>query len=158
MHCHNNCESGVAVSIAGIEAGASMVQEAMNGRVGITKVTPIIPNLNFKLSCQDEMNKLRSVSFVFDNAANRRPSKKEPFVGLTAFAHKRGVHANAAKKVAPSYEHIISEVIDNSQLTLLSDMSGGSSTAIKAKLMGIELADKSPEMRVLLQKIKKIRE
>ncbi len=163
MHCHNDCGIGVAVSLAGIEAGAAMVQGTMNGygeRVGNANLTSIIPNLHLKLdyqlSCQDNIDKLRSFSLAFDSAANRRPSKKEPFVGLSAFAHKGGVHANAAKKVARSYEHIVPETVGNTQRILLSDMSGGSSIAMKAKSMGIDLKEKSPEMRALLQKIKKL--
>ena len=34
------------------------------------------------------------------------PIPKAPFVGPSAFAHKGGLHANAAQKVARSYEHI----------------------------------------------------
>ncbi len=163
MHCHNDCGIGVAVSIAGVDAGAEMVQGTMNGfgeRVGNANLTSIIPNLclklDYQLNCEYKMKELRSFSLEFDSAANKRPSKKAPFVGLSAFAHKGGVHANAAKKVARSYEHIVPEKVGNTQRILLSDMSGGSSIAMKAKSMGIELKEKSPEMRSLLEKIKKL--
>ena len=163
MHCHNDCGIGVAVSLAGVEAGAAMVQGTMNGfgeRVGNANLTSIIPNLHLKLgyqlNCQDHMDQLRTFSLSFDYAANRRPSKKEPFIGLSAFAHKGGVHANAARKVARSYEHIVPETVGNTQRILLSDMSGGSSIAMKAKAMGVNVPEKSPKMRAFLSKIKQL--
>ena len=51
MHCHNDAGVGVAVSLAGIEAGAVMVQGTMNGygeRNGNANLTTIIPNLELK--------------------------------------------------------------------------------------------------------------
>lgn len=163
MHCHNDCGLGVAVSIAGIEAGAEMVQGTMNGygeRIGNANLTSIIPNLSLKLgyslTCSPNMSRLKKFSNDVDDLANKLPSKKEPFVGLSAFAHKGGVHANAAKKVARSYEHIAPEEVGNSQRILLSDMAGGSSIAMKARKMGIHIEEKSPEMRAFLQKIKKL--
>lgn len=163
MHCHNDCGLGVAVSLAGIEAGAEMVQGTMNGygeRIGNANLTSIIPNLSLKLgydlSCSANMSGLKKFSNAVDDLANKFPSKKEPFVGLSAFAHKGGVHANAAKKVARSYEHITPEAVGNTQRILLSDMAGGSSIAMKARKMGVNIEEKSPEMRSFLQKIKKL--
>ena len=88
--------------------------------------------------------------------AHRVPSRRQPFVGKSAFAHKGGVHANAASKVSRSYEHIVPEEVGNEQRILLSDMSGGSSIAMKAKKMGIIVAEKSKEMRSFLAKIKQL--
>jgi 2-isopropylmalate synthase len=161
IHCHNDCGLGVALSLAGVEAGAAMVQGTMNGygeRIGNANLTSIIPNLHFKLgytmACQDHLSDLRSFSMDVDKLANITPDKKEPFVGKSAFAHKGGVHANAAKKVAKSYEHMEPEKIGNKQRILLSDMSGASSVTMKAKKLGMELDEKSSEMRSFLIKLK----
>ena len=69
MHCHNDCGLGVAVSLAGIEAGARMVQGTMNGygeRVGNANLTSIIPNLSLKLDydlhCGQHLSGLRAFS------------------------------------------------------------------------------------------------
>lgn len=163
VHCHNDCGIGVAVSLAGIEAGASMVQGTLNGygeRVGNANLTSIIPNLalklGYELSCREKLNELKSLSQYTDDLANRIPSAKEPFVGRSAFAHKGGVHANAAKKVARSYEHIKPEKVGNEQRILLSDMAGASSVVMKARRMGMELKEKSPEMKRFLALLKKL--
>ena len=163
IHCHNDCGLGVAVSLVGIQAGASMVQGTMNGygeRIGNANLTSIIPNLsiklNYDLSCSKNMHELRSFSNQVDKLAFRLPSRKEPFVGLSAFAHKGGVHANATRKIANSYEHIPPEVVGNEQRILLSDMSGGSSVAMKAKKMGVVVNEKSQEMKDFLTKLKQL--
>ncbi len=163
VHCHNDCGLGVAVSLAGIQAGATMVQGTLNGygeRVGNANLTSILPNLHFKLgyemSCSKEMTKLKSLSNYVDELAHRIPSRRSPFVGKSAFAHKGGVHANAAQKVAHSYEHMRPEEIGNEQRILLSDMSGGTSIEMKAKRMGVVVDRKSPLMKTFVEKIKQL--
>ncbi len=161
VHCHNDSGLGVALSLAGVMTGASMVQGTMNGygeRVGNANLTSILPNLCLKLKydvyCSRHLKELRNFSNFIAKMANVPPDIKQPFVGDSAFAHKGGVHANAAKKVARSYEHIQPQQVGNQQRILLSDMSGRSSVALKAKQMGIELTEKSNEMRSFLTKIK----
>jgi len=161
MHCHNDCGLGVALSMAGVSAGATMVQGTMNGygeRIGNANLTTVIPNLAFKLgyplNCAGNLQRLRELSIHTDDLANLRPDGKQPYVGASAFAHKGGVHANAAQKVARSYEHIVPELVGNRQRVLLSDMSGSSSVAMKARELGIEVEEKSPEMRAFLALLK----
>ncbi len=161
VHCHNDCGLGVALSIEGVLNNASMVQGTINGygeRIGNANLTTIIPNLHFKhqvqLNCSANMDKLSEMSRYFDRMSNMIPNNQQPFVGRSAFAHKGGVHANAAKKVSHSYEHMQPELVGNKQRILLSDMSGGSSIVMKAREYGIELEEKSDEMRGFLQKIK----
>ncbi|MCB0686680.1 MAG: citramalate synthase [Saprospiraceae bacterium] len=161
VHCHNDCGLGVALSLTGAEVGATMIQGTINGygeRVGNANLTSIVPNLYFKmgydLNCFESLQKLRDFSINVDKLANITPNKKEPFIGESAFAHKGGVHANAAKKIARSYEHMTPEKIGNKQRILMSDMSGSSSVAMKAKELGIDLDEKSDQMRAFLAKIK----
>jgi 2-isopropylmalate synthase len=163
MHCHNDCGMGVALSLLGVQAGARMVQGTLNGygeRVGNANLTTIIPNLCLKLDyalhCAPQMPELRALSLEVDRFANLIPDSKAAFVGLSAFAHKGGVHANAAQKVAHSYEHIRPEAVGNRQRILLSDMSGGSSVAMRAAELGIEIDAKSAEMRSFLGRIKEL--
>ncbi len=161
VHLHNDSGLGVAVSLAGVEAGATHVQGTINGigeRVGNANLTSIIPNLAYKmgkqLSCEGNLANLKRLSEEVDDQANLESDLKAPYVGRSAFAHKGGVHANAAKKVARSYEHIQPELVGNRQRILLSDLSGGSSVVMKANELGIELEEKSPEMRSFLSLLK----
>ncbi len=161
VHCHNDSGVGVAVSLAGVEVGATMVQGTMNGygeRNGNANLTTIIPNLILKMSrdmyCKARLKELRDLSLYIDDLANVRSDNRAPFVGSSSFAHKGGVHANAALKVARSYEHIRPEEVGNRQRILISDMSGRSSLMMKAKELGMVVDEKSPQMKAFLDQLK----
>ena len=161
VHCHNDSGLGVALSLAGIGAGATLVQGTANGygeRVGNANMTTILPNLILKMGrtahCAPNLSQLRDLSLFFDELANLRPDPKAPFVGQSAFAHKGGLHANAAQKVARSYEHIDPALVGNRTRVLVSDMAGRTSVALKAKELGIELDEKRPEMKSLIDELK----
>ena len=161
VHCHNDSGLGVALSLAGVAAGATLVQGTVNGygeRVGTANMTTILPNLFLKMGrtahCSPNLGQLRDLSLFFDELANLRPDPKAPYVGHSAFAHKGGLHANAAQKVARSYEHIDPAQVGNRTRVLVSDMAGRSSLALKAKELGIELDEKRPEMKALIDELK----
>jgi 2-isopropylmalate synthase len=161
VHCHNDSGLGVAVTLAGVDAGATLVQGTVNGygeRVGNANLVTILPNLALKMGrqmrCSANMAQLRDLSLFFDELANLRPNPKAPFVGQSAFAHKGGLHANAAQKVARSYEHIDPSLVGNRTRVLVSDMAGRSSLALKAREFGIELDEKSPELKGLIEELK----
>jgi 2-isopropylmalate synthase len=161
VHCHNDSGLGVALSLGGIAAGATLVQGTMNGygeRVGNANMTTILPNLVLKMGrtaqCARNLSQLRELSLFFDELANLRPNPKAPFVGHSAFAHKGGLHANAAQKVARSYEHIDPALVGNRTRVLVSDMAGRTSLVLKAKEMGVELDEKRPEMKALIEELK----
>jgi 2-isopropylmalate synthase len=161
VHCHNDSGLGVALSLAGVAAGATLVQGTANGygeRVGNANMTTILPNLVLKMGrtarCAANLAQLRDLSLFFDELANLRPDPKAPFVGQSAFAHKGGLHANAAQKVARSYEHIDPALVGNRTRVLVSDMAGRSSLALKARELGIELDERRPEMKGLIEELK----
>jgi 2-isopropylmalate synthase len=161
VHCHNDSGLGVAVSLAGIAAGASLVQGTINGygeRVGNANLTTILPNLFLKMgrtaACADNLAQVRDLSLFFDELANLRPDPKAPFVGQSAFAHKGGQHANAVQKVARSFEHIDPALVGNRTRVLVSDLAGRSSLALKARELGLELDEKRPEMKGLIEEMK----
>lgn len=163
VHCHNDSGLGVAVSLAGVEAGAVLVQGTMNGvgeRNGNANLTTIVPNLALKmgrsLNCAPQLEKLRDLSLFVDEMANRASDTKAPFVGASAFAHKGGVHADAAAKVKHSYEHIEPELVGNRTRVLVSDMSGRSSVMMKAKEIGFEIDPRSPELKEFLAELKEL--
>ena len=163
VHCHNDSGLGVAVSLAGVESGAALVQGTINGvgeRNGNANLTTIIPNLILKmdkeLKCAANLNQIRDLSLFVDEMANRSSDNSAPFVGPAAFAHKGGVHADAAAKVKHSYEHIEPELVGNRTRVLVSDMSGRSSVMMKAKEIGVDLDARSPELKDFLAELKEL--
>ena len=104
--------------------------------------------------CAANLADLRDLSLYFDELANLRPDTKAPYVGASAFAHKGGLHANAAQKVKSSYEHIDPALVGNHTRVLVSDMAGRSSVAMKARELGMDLDEKGPEIVKLIEKLK----
>jgi 2-isopropylmalate synthase len=161
LHCHNDAGLGVAVTLAGVEAGGTLVQGTMNGygeRNGNANLTTILPNLALKMQrtmhCSSHLTELRDLSHFVDELANFRPDAKAPYVGASAFAHKGGVHADAASKVARSYEHIDPALVGNLTRVLVSDMSGRASVMMKAKELGLDLDARSPQLKDFLAEVK----
>ncbi|MBN8456548.1 MAG: citramalate synthase [Verrucomicrobia bacterium] len=159
IHTHNDCELAVANAIAAIRAGASQVQGTINGygeRTGNCNLTSVIPLLQLKLGIPavPHLDKLRDLSYFVDDVSNNPHFARAAFVGRTAFAHKGGMHVNAVRKLARSYEHIEPASVGNSQNILVSELSGQANILIAAAGLGVPLEPGSPEAAAVLQQVK----
>ena len=124
----------------------------MNGygeRVGNCNLTTLLPNLQIKMGIEliPDLSKLRELSLFIDEMANVTPDVRAPYVGLTAFTHKGGMHVNAVQKLARTYEHISPSLVGNLQHVLISELSGQSNVLMKARELGFELAKARPRCR-----------
>ncbi len=161
IHCHNDCGMAVANSIAAIRAGAIMAQGTINGygeRCGNADITTIIPVLSLKMGIPSipaqSLSKLKTVSRYVSETANMIPLHSRPFVGRSAFAHKGGIHVNAIMKEPRAYEHMDPALVGNKRRVLVSDMSGKSNVAYKAKEMGVELGANGKDCSEIVAEIK----
>jgi len=98
--------------------------------------------------------KLKELSHFVDEMANFKPDPRQPWVGVTAFAHKGGMHVHAVERVVHSYEHINPEAVGNSRHVLVSDMAGRSNILVKARELGFNLSADLPELPAILSRIK----
>ncbi|KAB2640800.1 MAG: citramalate synthase, partial [Verrucomicrobia bacterium] len=96
----------------------------------------------------------REVSLFVDELANCQPDPRAPFVGVTAFAHKGGMHVNAVAKTAAAYEHIEPSSVGNRQNILVSELSGRSNILMKAAELGLALTKDNPAVLRVLERIK----
>ena len=163
IHAHNDCEVAVANSLAAVGAGASHVQGTFNGygeRCGNANLVSIVANLQLKMGyhCvkQDKLRGLTELSHYVDELANREPLKSQAYVGMSAFAHKAGLHASAVRKHASTYEHIDPTLVGNHQRVLVSDQAGRSNLMHKAKELGIAPEVIEPKVKSLLAEIKRL--
>lgn len=162
IHAHNDIGVAVANSLEALRAGAVQVQGTINGfgeRCGNTNLCQIIANVELKLDRRciraGELQTLREVSLFVDELTNQRHDSRAPFVGMSAFSHKAGQHANAVQKNPRTFEHIDPSLVGNERRILISELSGGSNVLLKA----IELGGKktSPEeSREILTALKQL--
>jgi len=163
IHTHNDCGLALANSIAAVAAGAVMVHGTINGfgeRCGNADLTAVIPVLALKMNraCIPEQNlkKLKSLSRFVNETANVVPMHSRPFVGRSAFAHKGGVHVSAIMKVPAAYEHMDPQRVGNERRVLVSDLSGRSNVAYKARELGVELDEEGTDSRRIVAEIKQL--
>jgi 2-isopropylmalate synthase len=163
IHTHDDIGLGVANALASLEAGAVHVQGTINGygeRTGNCNLTSVIPCVALKLkkSCvpAKSLPKLKELSQFVDEIANMRHSPRQPWVGSAAFAHKGGMHVNAVQKLSASYEHIDPSLVGNQRTVLVSDLSGRSNIVMKAQELGFKLANNTPELKAILNRVKEL--
>jgi len=161
IHAHNDSELAVANSLAAIQAGASQVQGTINGygeRCGNTNLCSIIPALKLKMDIDCITNarlaKLTEVSHYVSEVANLVPDTYAPYVGLSAFGHKGGLHASAMSKWVESYQHVDPAMVGNQQRVVVSELSGKKNIMYKAKELGLDLPAKGKEVKELLEQVK----
>ncbi|MEA5518070.1 MAG: citramalate synthase [Limnoraphis robusta] len=163
IHTHNDSGTAVANALAAVRSGARMVQGTINGygeRCGNANLCTVIPNLQLKLgySCigEDKIIKLTETSRLVSELVNLAPDEHAPFVGLSAFAHKGGIHVSAVQRNPLTYEHIEPETVGNKRRIVISEQSGLSNVLIKAQSFGIELDRDHPTCRQILQRLKEL--
>ena len=163
IHAHNDSELAVANSLAAVELGCHQVQGTINGfgeRCGNANLCSIIPALKLKMGidCLSDANlkRLTEVSRFVYELANVHPNRYQPYVGVSAFAHKGGMHAAAVKRNPRAYEHLSPELVGNVRQIPVSDLSGKSSIFLKAKEMGLEPAAHDRDVQFALEKIQEM--
>jgi 2-isopropylmalate synthase len=161
IHAHNDCELGVANTLAAVQAGARQVQGTINGigeRCGNANLSSIIPNLQLKLGysvvSDEQLASLTGVCRYVSEIANLHMPVNQPFVGVSAFAHKGGIHVSAILRDASTYEHIRPERVGNKTRVLVSELAGQSNLVFKAKEIGLDLDNDNAKTREIIEKIK----
>jgi 2-isopropylmalate synthase len=157
IHCHNDCDVAVANSLAAVAQGATQVQGTINGigeRCGNTDLVSIIANLALKRGHDvlqpGNLGHLTEVSRYVYEIANMNFRSGQPFVGMSAFAHKGGMHAHAVARNTASYEHIDPAQVGNERRILVSELSGQSSILAKTAKYAIA-HDKNAMAKILGQ-------
>lgn len=163
IHCHNDSELAVANSLTAVQHGVVQVQGTINGigeRCGNVNLCSVIANLQLKMHRKvvhaAQLRRLRDVSHFVWELANQEPNKRQPYVGLSAFAHKGGIHVAAVQKNPRTYEHIDPELVGNRQRVLVSDLSGRSNILYKAQEFGVDVEAVKPAARKVLAEVKEL--
>jgi 2-isopropylmalate synthase len=161
IHTHNDSGTAVANALAAVMQGARMVQGTINGygeRCGNANLCTLIPNLQLKLGYRcvepEQLAKLTASSRLISEVVNLAPDDHAPFVGLSAFAHKGGIHVSAVERNPLTYEHIRPDLVGNLRRIVISDQAGLSNVLAKARSFGINLNKQDPACRQILQHLK----
>jgi len=163
VHMHNDSGCGVANTCVAVAIGATHVQGTMNGygeRCGNADLSAIIPNIELKLGLRclpdGHLPQLHSTSWFVSEVANQEHALRAPYVGGCAFSHKGGMHIDAVRKVARSFEHVEPEAVGNQRKLLISDQSGGSTVVEKLGRISPGIKKQDPRVTGLLKQLKEL--
>ncbi len=163
IHAHNDAELAVANSLAAVGAGVTHVQGTINGygeRCGNANLVSIWGNLALKQGHQtvpagNDLAGLAELSRYVAEVANIAPDNHQPYVGLSAFAHKGGVHGAATARVEHAYQHVDPAAVGNVTRLVVSELGGKANTQWRAEQLGHQL-EGVMDPRALSQLIKQL--
>ena len=147
IHCHNDTGCAVANTLAAVDAGATHVQGTLNGygeRTGNADLVSVVANLELKLDRRvlppGLLREATRIAHAVAEVTNVPPSSRQPYVGVSAFAHKAGLHASAIKVDPNLYQHMDPALVGNDMRLLVSDMAGRASIELKGRELGFDLS------------------
>lgn len=163
IHCHNDTGCAVANSLAAVSAGATHVQGTLNGygeRTGNADLVSIIANLQLKKKQQvlpeGKLEEAFRISHAVAEVTNVAPSARQPYVGISAFAHKAGLHASAIKVDPSLYQHEDPSSVGNDMRMLVSDMAGRASVELKSQELGVEIGSNKEAVSRVVERVKEL--
>jgi len=163
IHCQDDTGCAVANTLAAVEAGATHVQCTANGygeRTGNADLFAVIGNLETKLDLpvlpKGRLADMVRVSHALAEIANIAPDTHQPYVGVSAFAHKAGLHASAIKVSPDLYNHLDPAVVGNDMRVLVTEMAGRASVELKGRELGYDLAADRAALGSLVDRVKEL--
>ncbi|KHL19040.1 UNVERIFIED_CONTAM: transferase [Mumia flava] len=164
IHAHNDTGCAVANSLAAVAAGATHLQGCINGygeRTGNADLVTSVANLELKLGQKvmpaGALREASRIAHAIAEVTNYPPSARQPYTGVSAFAHKAGLHASAIRVDPGLYQHIDPVDVGNDMRLLVSEMAGRASIELKGKELGFDLTD-DPETLARVTDLVKQRE
>lgn len=161
IHCHNDGGLAVADSMEAVKAGALQVQGTFLGfgeRCGNANLSAIICNLQLKRGYEcipaENLKNIYESAMTIADTANVAVPANQPYIGMNAFAHKAGMHADGVLKYSSSFEHVDPESIGNKRKFLLSEISGKSAIYDKLKNYFPTLDKNGKEMGEIVSALK----
>src|SRR5215204_5510085 len=155
IHTHNDTGCAVANTLAAVDAGVMHVQGTVNGygeRTGNADLVSVIANLELKygwpLLPAGALREATRLSHAIAEVTNVPPSARQPYVGLSSFAHKAGLHASAIKVDPNLYQHTDPALVGNDMRMLVSHMAGRANVQIKGEELGFDLSDRELAARI----------
>ena len=159
IHCHNDTGCAVANTLAAVAAGATHVQGTLNGygeRTGNADLVSVVANLELKLDRpvlpEGSLRDATRIAHAVAEVTNFPPASRQPYVGVSAFTHKAGLHASAIKVDPNLYQHMEPLLVGNDMRLLVSDMAGRASIELKGAELGFDLAGR-PDGKEVINRI-----
>jgi 2-isopropylmalate synthase len=159
VHFHDDAGCAVASSVLAIDAGVQQVQGCINGygeRTGNADLSTLIPDLTLKMGMsvlpEGNLELIGAVAHHIADIVNISLDPHHPYVGVSAFTHKAGLHTSALARRSDAYEHESPSEVGNHTRMVVSELAGRASVLAEAKRLGLDVdTDSAAE---ILQQVK----
>jgi 2-isopropylmalate synthase len=163
VHCHDDTACGVANTLVAVDAGVTHVQGTANGygeRAGNANLFSVVAGLQLKkgkpVLPSEAIREMSRIAHAISEVTNVTPDTHQPYVGLSAFAHKAGLHASAIRVDPMLYQHIDPAEVGNDMRMLVSDMAGRASVELKGRELGYDLSGDRDTLTSVTDKVKEL--
>ena len=143
MHCHNDLGMALSNSLAGLEAGASMVHTSIDGlgeRAGLTSLAELTMALKliYGLNLDVRTEMLKELSELVSNYTSVKTHASKPLVGNNAYKHKAGTHVAAIVRNPAAYELCPPRTVGNRRRIIIGELAGRTEAAFLMNLLGLQ--------------------
>ena len=163
IHAHNDTGCAVANSMAAVLAGVTHVQGCLNGygeRTGNADLVTCVANLELKLGRpvlpEGRLAEATRIAHAVSEITNYPPLARQPYTGVSSFAHKAGLHASAIRVDPDLYQHIDPALVGNDMRLLVSEMAGRATIELKGRELGFDLTDDPARLARLTDRVKEL--
>ncbi|MGH3448293.1 MAG: alpha-isopropylmalate synthase regulatory domain-containing protein, partial [Nocardioidaceae bacterium] len=129
-------------------------------RTGNADLVTVVANLELKRGRQvlpeGRLGEASRIAHAVAEVTNVPPSSRQPYVGVSAFAHKAGLHASAIKVDPDLYQHTDPVHVGNDMRLLVSDMAGRASVELKGKELGFDLTSDQDLLARVTDRVKEL--
>lgn len=145
LHCHNDLGLALANSLAGLAAGADVVQTTFCGigeRTGNTAIEELTAVLHYKsaelgVRSTVDPRRVREVCEHVADSLGLRIWKHKPVIGRYAFATAAGVHASGIANDPITYEYVEPGLFGRNREVVLSRTSGRANLRMRLTELGM---------------------
>lgn len=151
VHCHNDLGMATALSLAGVEAGATQVECTINGigeRAGNTAMEEVVMAIAVHGKELDAYTDINTKEFMrssrlITSVTGLGVQPNKAIVGANAFAHSSGIHQDGVIKARETYEIIDPASVGVGQTQIvLTARSGRAALRRRFEDLGYTLSDK----------------
>ena len=147
--------------MAAVRAGATHLQGCLNGygeRTGNADLVTSVANLELKLGMQvlpeGALAEATRIAHAVSEITNYPPSARQPYTGVSSFAHKAGLHASAIRVDPDLYQHIDPALVGNDMRLLVSEMAGRATIELKGRELGYDVGDDAERLGRITERVK----
>ena len=161
IHCQDDTGCAVANTVTAVQAGVTHAQCTANGygeRTGNADLFVVTANLELKLGLrvlpEGHLRESMRISHAIAEIANIAPDTHQPYVGVSSFAHKAGLHASALKVNYDLYNHEDAGLVGNDMRVLVTEMAGRASVELKGQELGYDMTGDPALLGRLVERVK----